>query len=76
MFLWTQAAMLVVCLFFTPEVLHAQPAKMREMVDRFFPDNWVTSVYMGHIVHLIELWEPYKVFSPARPPSGVGLTNR
>ncbi len=36
-----QAAMLVVCLYFTPDILHNQTAKMREIVDKFFPDNWV-----------------------------------
>jgi len=52
--------MLVICLFFSPEILHNQTAKMREIVDKFFPDNWVTSVYMGLITNLVELWEPYK----------------
>jgi len=36
-----QSAMLVICLYFTPEILHNQTAKMREIVDKFFPDNWV-----------------------------------
>lgn len=55
-----QAAMLVICLYFTPDILHNQTAKMREIVDKFFPDNWVTSVYMGLIFNLVEVWEPYK----------------
>jgi len=55
-----QAAMLVVCLYFTPDILHNQTAKMREIVDKFFPDNWITSIYMGLIVNLVEIWEPYK----------------
>jgi WASH complex subunit strumpellin len=37
----TQAAMLHVCLYFCPSVLHNQTASMRETVDKFFPDNWV-----------------------------------
>jgi WASH complex subunit strumpellin len=37
----TQAAMLYVCLYFSPNVLHNQTASMRETVDKFFPDNWV-----------------------------------
>lgn len=37
----TQAAMLYVCLYFSPSILHTQQAKMREIVDKYFPDNWV-----------------------------------
>ena len=37
----TQAAMLYVILYFTPEILHKHQAKMREIVDKHFPDNWV-----------------------------------
>lgn len=33
---------------------------MREIVDKYFPDNWVISVYMGIIVNLIDAWQPYK----------------
>lgn len=36
-----QAAMLYVCLYFSPSILHTQQAKMREIVDKYFPDNWV-----------------------------------
>ena len=36
-----QAAMLYICLFFTPNVLKNDAAAMREIVDKFFPDNWV-----------------------------------
>lgn len=60
-----QASMLYVCLFFAPEILNNQPAMMREMVDRFFPDNWIISVYMGSIVNLIEAWEPYRAAKQA-----------
>ncbi|KAJ9583230.1 hypothetical protein L9F63_022420, partial [Diploptera punctata] len=56
----TQAAMLYICLFFAPSILHTQTAKMREIVDKYFPDNWVISIYMGITVNLIDSWEPYK----------------
>ena len=37
----TQAAMLYVILHFSPDTLYNQQAKMREIVDKHFPDNWV-----------------------------------
>lgn len=41
----SQAAMLFVCLFFKPKILHEEFAIMREIVDKFFPDNWVIIYY-------------------------------
>ncbi|XP_072908939.1 WASH complex subunit 5 [Hemitrygon akajei] len=61
----TQAAMLYVILYFEPPTLHTQQAKMREIVDKYFPDNWVISIYMGITVNLIEAWEPYKAAKTA-----------
>lgn len=55
-----QAAMLYVCLFFSPEILHSHTAVMREIVDKYFPDNWVISIYMGVTVNLVESWESFK----------------
>ena len=42
-------------------ILTCLQAKMREIVDKHFPDNWVISIYMGITVDLIDAWEPYKV---------------
>lgn len=39
-----QAAMLYVCLYFSPSILHTSQAKMREIVDKYFPDNWVRQI--------------------------------
>ena len=39
-----QAAMLYVCLFFKPAVLATEAAVLREIVDKFFPDNWVRTL--------------------------------
>lgn len=55
-----QAGMLFVCLFFSPQTLHTQNARMREIVDKFYADNWIISIYMGVTVNLIDAWEPYK----------------
>ncbi|KAG8225241.1 hypothetical protein J437_LFUL008778 [Ladona fulva] len=61
----SQAAMLYVCLYFSPDTLHSQTAKMREIVDKFFPDNWVISIYMGITVNLVEAWDSYKAAKSA-----------
>uniref|UniRef100_A0A182IM32 Strumpellin n=1 Tax=Anopheles atroparvus TaxID=41427 RepID=A0A182IM32_ANOAO len=61
----TQAGMLYVCLFFSPKTLHNQPARMREIVDKFFSDNWIVSLYMGITVNLINAWEPFKAAKTA-----------
>ena len=61
----TQASMLYIILYFSPDILHSQQAKMREIVDKHFPDNWVISVYMGITVNLIDAWSPYKAASTA-----------
>ncbi|GLV32181.1 Strumpellin [Carabus blaptoides fortunei] len=60
-----QAAMLYVVLFFFPSILNTQTAKMREIVDKYFPDNWIVSIYMGITVNLIDSWEPYKAAKAA-----------
>ncbi|XP_076462616.1 WASH complex subunit 5-like [Babylonia areolata] len=56
----TQASMLYVILYFEADILMNQQAKMREIVDKHFPDNWVTSVYMGMTVNLMDAWQPYR----------------
>lgn len=50
----TQASMLYVILYFESEILHNQQAKMREIVDKHFPDNWVSHQhYCFGLFHLI-----------------------
>ncbi|KAB1258224.1 WASH complex subunit 5 [Camelus dromedarius] len=73
--LTNQAAMLYVILYFEPSILHTHQAKMREIVDKYFPDNWasitislflrVISIYMGITVNLADAWEPYKAAKTA-----------
>uniref|UniRef100_A0A8W7PH59 Strumpellin n=1 Tax=Anopheles coluzzii TaxID=1518534 RepID=A0A8W7PH59_ANOCL len=60
-----QAGMLYVCLFFAPKTLHHQPARMREIVDKFFSNNWIVSLYMGITANLISAWEPFKAAKTA-----------
>ena len=55
-----QGAMLYVVLFFNVEYLINEGNKMREIVDKFFLDNWVVPFYLGFIVDLTEQWAPYK----------------
>ncbi|XP_011207419.2 WASH complex subunit homolog 5 [Bactrocera dorsalis] len=64
----TQSAMLFVCLFFTPQTLHSQVAQMREIVDKFYADNWVVSIYMGVTVNLIDAWDEFKAAKAALAP--------
>ncbi|KRT79258.1 hypothetical protein AMK59_7788 [Oryctes borbonicus] len=52
--------MLYICLYFSTDILHHQPAIMREIVDKYFPDNWVIPVYMGFTMNIIETWESFK----------------
>lgn len=56
----SQAAMLVITLFFVPEFLEKENTKMRSIVDKFFNDNWVISVYMGYTIDLSEYWKDFK----------------
>lgn len=61
----TQASMLYICLYFSPKILHSQVAQMREIVDKFFSDNWVVSIYMGMTVNLVDAWNDFKAANAA-----------
>ncbi|ALC43183.1 CG12272 [Drosophila busckii] len=61
----SQAVCLYVCLYFAPDLLHNQNAQMREIVDKFFCDNWTLSVYMGITVNLVDAWANFKAASSA-----------
>jgi WASH complex subunit strumpellin len=54
-----QASFLFVTLFFSPEILHKQKATMREIVDKYFNDNWVIATYMGQLHDLSVEWASY-----------------
>jgi len=55
----TQAAMLYVLLYFCPTILLNEPTTMREIVDRYFLDNWIITIYMGHQIDLSAEWFNY-----------------
>lgn len=51
--------MIFILLGFVPKILEKENAKMREIVDKHFPDNWVLPVYQGHLVDLTVFWEHF-----------------
>lgn len=51
-----QASMLYVILFFDPAVLRDETGKLREVVDKYFHDNWVVHVYAGLTADLNLHW--------------------
>lgn len=52
--------MLYVILYFIPDMLEKSEASMRETVDKHFNDNWIITIYMGHVVDLSVEWANYK----------------
>ena len=56
----TQARMLYIILYFTPQILKGDHTVMREIVDKHFPDNWVIAYYMGFTADLQYAWSGYK----------------
>lgn len=44
---------------FCPKILERENAKMREIVDKHFPDNWIVPIYQGHIVDITEYWDSF-----------------
>lgn len=41
----SQASIIFVLLSFSPKILEKEKPKMREIVDKHFPDNWVIPIY-------------------------------
>lgn len=61
----TQGGMLFVCLFFVPYYLQNDMTKMREIINKFFPSNWIVTVYMGVTVNLVDYWDNFKAAKSA-----------
>ena len=55
----TQASIIFSILPFVPRILDEREAKMREICDKHFPDNWVIPLYGGQLVDLIAFWESF-----------------
>jgi WASH complex subunit strumpellin len=51
--------MIFVLLGFTPRILEHEQAKMREISDKHFPDNFVVQIYQGHLVDITQYWDPF-----------------
>mmetsp|Transcript_22494 Transcript_22494/g.33658 ORF Transcript_22494/g.33658 Transcript_22494/m.33658 type:complete len:250 (+) Transcript_22494:119-868(+) len=51
-----QAAMLVVVLFFHPQIMEQNLSLMRQAVDKFFHDTWVVPLYNGTVIDLSIEW--------------------
>lgn len=51
-----QASMIFVLSFFDSDLLMKERAKMREIADKHFSDNWVVPIYLGYIADLLEYW--------------------
>jgi WASH complex subunit strumpellin len=51
--------MLYVILFFDPIVLREEHSKLREVVDKFFHNNWVLHVYAGMTADLSVEWDRF-----------------
>jgi len=64
--------MVYVILYFNTEILRTKKvnkfyinilifkAKMREVVDKHFYDNWVVPFYLGYYIDLTTEWAPFK----------------
>lgn len=51
-----QASMIFIILYFQPSAFKQQDKKMRQLVDRFFADNWVVPLYNGESLDLFIEW--------------------
>ena len=65
----SQQAAIIFCLLpFVPRILDEKEAKMREICDKHFPDNWVIPIYGGQLVDLLGYWDSW-------PAAKKALTN-
>lgn len=55
----SQASIIFTLLPFVPRLMDDQDAKMREICDKHFPDNWVIPIYGGQLVDLLSYWDSF-----------------
>jgi len=48
-----------VLLNFCPKILEKEDARMREITDRHFPDNWIIPIFQGYLVDLTIYWNDF-----------------
>ena len=61
----TQASMIFVSSFFIPNLLNEEMTRMREIVDKHFPDNWIIPIYQGYLVDLTQYWGQFEASKKA-----------
>ena len=75
--LFPQGSMVYVVLYFCTDLMMEDERGMREVVDRFFNDNWIISLYMGMTVDLSLEWASYpaaiKALLPTLAPKNVKI---
>ena len=54
-----QAPMIFVVLYFQPKVMENKHGLTREIIDKFFDDNWVIPLYTGITIDLFSEWQHY-----------------
>jgi WASH complex subunit strumpellin len=57
--------MVFILLFWWPSLLEKERAKMREIVDKHFPDNWVLPLYQGYLIDITEYWHKFPAAAKA-----------
>ena len=60
-----QASIIFCLLPFVPRILDEREAKMREICDKHFPDNWVIPIYGGQLVDLLAYWKSFPAATKA-----------
>lgn len=58
--LHARAGCLYVLLYHFPDLLQSDSNAMREIVEKFFKDNWVLPIYLGFTVDLSVAWDRFK----------------